>query len=312
MSRVVALMLVATAAVIAAGQTPPQQSPQQVFRAGADVVPVYVSVMGRDGRQIAGLKQADFTVLDGGKPQPIAFFSDARHPFAAALVVDTTFSMQLTAGMNRQLSVARALVEALDADDQASLGSLSRPLVELSADKTRLLQILRRPGVAVAQDFNNLGVEIESQRGLQWAISSLSLHEGRRIVIMFTDGQSRPNGMTVADPMFAYQDPAQLAVQLVGRADQADVSVHAIAFDDTMVEEQFLTAFASTGGGASLIARDANLPAVAREFVDELHHEYLIGFVPARFDGKSHKIEIKVNRSGARVRARKTYFAPTR
>ena len=85
-----------------------------------------------------------------------------------------------------------------------------------------------------------------------------------------------------------------------------------IAFDDSMVSEGFLTTFASSGGGASLIARDANLTAVAKDFVDELHHEYLIGFVPARFDGKSHKIQVKVNKPGVRVRARASYFAPKR
>jgi hypothetical protein len=106
---------------------------------------VYVSVTGRDGRQMAGLQPADFTVLDGGKRQPIVFFSAERHPFAVAFVLDTTFSMVLGSGMVRQVDTARALVEALDPDDQASLGSLGRPLVELSADKINLSRLLRRP-----------------------------------------------------------------------------------------------------------------------------------------------------------------------
>ncbi len=302
MSRVVAAVVVAFASVA-------QQAPApQVFRSGTDMVPVYVSVTGRDGRQIAGLQQGDFTVLDGGKRQPIAFFSAERHPFAVALVLDSTFSMLMGSGLAKQVNTARALAEALDRDDQIALGSLTRPLRELSEDKMEVSRLFRRP--AIAADVARLSGEAGSQEGLAWAISDLSLYEGRRIVILFTDGQSRPSGAAVSAPWFEHQDPAQLAGQLVSQAERADVSIHVIAFDDTMVEELFLSAFASTGGGASLIARDANLKAVAKEFVDELHHEYLLGFVPTQFDGKSHKIEITVNRSGAKVRARKSYFAP--
>jgi len=306
------LMAACLAAGVAAAQTPTPAPPSQVFHSGTDMVPVYVSVTGRDGRQIAGLQQGDFTILDGGKRQPIVFFSAARHPIAVALVLDSTFSMLLGAGLAKQADTGRALAEALDRDDQLALGSLTRPIRELSEDKLEVSRLLRRPPNFIAADVLRKGGEADAREGLDWAVSALSLYDGRRIVILFSDGQSRSSGMTVSDPMFEYQEPAQLAAQLVKQAERADVSIHLIAFDDTMVEELFLLAFASTGGGASLIARDANLTTVAREFVDELHHEYLLGFIPAQFDGKSHKIEIKVNRSGATVRARKSYVAPKR
>ena len=43
---------------------------------------------------------------------------------------------------------------------------------------------------------------------------------------------------------------------------------------------------------------------------DELHHQYTLGFVPTRRDGKIGKIEVRVNRPGMKVWARKTYLAP--
>ena len=41
----------------------------------------------------------------------------------------------------------------------------------------------------------------------------------------------------------------------------------------------------------------------------ELRSQYLIGFAPAALDGKVHKLEVRVNRPGMTVRARKSYLA---
>lgn len=61
----------------------PQQTPQTVFRAGVDIVHLDVSVLDRDRRPVRGLTQADFTVLEDGKPQPIVAFASIDVPDAA-------------------------------------------------------------------------------------------------------------------------------------------------------------------------------------------------------------------------------------
>ena len=48
----------------------------------------------------------------------------------------------------------------------------------------------------------------------------------------------------------------------------------------------------------------------ASDGADELHHQYLLGFVPQKLDGKLHDLTVKVNKSGYTVRARKRYLAP--
>ncbi len=54
-------------------QEPPQQPPP-TFRAGVDVVQVDVSVLDKNRRPVRNLTAADFTVLEDGKPRPIAAF----------------------------------------------------------------------------------------------------------------------------------------------------------------------------------------------------------------------------------------------
>jgi hypothetical protein len=41
----------------------------------------------------------------------------------------------------------------------------------------------------------------------------------------------------------------------------------------------------------------------------ELRSQYLIGFAPVLLDNKVHKLEVRVNKPGMTVRARRSYLA---
>ena len=43
--------------------------------------------------------------------------------------------------------------------------------------------------------------------------------------------------------------------------------------------------------------------------VDQLHHQYALGFTPAVLDGKMHALEVRLTGAGMTVRARKSYLA---
>jgi VWFA-related protein len=55
------------------GGAPQAQMPQ--FRSGIDIVHLDVSVLDRNRTPVRGLKPADFTILENGKPRPISVFS---------------------------------------------------------------------------------------------------------------------------------------------------------------------------------------------------------------------------------------------
>jgi hypothetical protein len=46
--------------------------------------------------------------------------------------------------------------------------------------------------------------------------------------------------------------------------------------------------------------------------MEELHRQYVLGFVPQTFDGKEHQLDVRVKRSGVTIRARKSYVAQKR
>ena len=84
MSRAL-FIVVGVAAVIGtlgAQNPPPQQAPpiqeipaRPVFKSGTNVVPIDVRALDSRGRPVTDLTQADFTVLENGKPQKIEFFA---------------------------------------------------------------------------------------------------------------------------------------------------------------------------------------------------------------------------------------------
>ena len=50
-------------------------TPQASFRGGIDLIQVDVSVLAKDGHPVRGLTQSDFTILEDGRPRPVASFA---------------------------------------------------------------------------------------------------------------------------------------------------------------------------------------------------------------------------------------------
>ncbi|HEX6190656.1 MAG TPA: hypothetical protein VFZ40_21575, partial [Pyrinomonadaceae bacterium] len=78
----------------AAEPTVEELSEGDVLRVDTTLVTVPVSVLDRQGRFIPNLKREDFTLLENGNEQSIAFFETAEKPFTVALLLDTSASTQ--------------------------------------------------------------------------------------------------------------------------------------------------------------------------------------------------------------------------
>lgn len=71
-----------------------------------------------------------------------------------------------------------------------------------------------------------------------------------------------------------------------------------------------LANLAYEGGGGYLEIHDGDdLGAAFTQIVDELHHQYLLGFQIDRLDGHRHRLEVRTRDAKARVWARQSYIA---
>src|SRR5258707_5299793 len=79
--RAATCVFVCLAGLSIAGRAQPLVfQPQATLQSGVDVVQVDVSVLDKDRRPVRGLAQANFTILEDGKPRPIVAFSAVDLP----------------------------------------------------------------------------------------------------------------------------------------------------------------------------------------------------------------------------------------
>jgi VWFA-related protein len=173
----------AVAGLIAAPVDVDQQPP---FKSGAKTVAVYATVTDGQGRLVPDLAREDFEIYDNGKLQPLTIFSNEIQPITVVVMLDRSGSMQ---GNFRLVQAAgEAFVGRLIAGDKARIGSFSTRVQidpeDFTSDPNELVRILRtglqEPGPTPLWNAADA------------AITSLLPQEGRRVVLLFTDGADNP------------------------------------------------------------------------------------------------------------------------
>jgi Ca-activated chloride channel family protein len=319
MAMVVGVLLLA----MAAAQEPakPQES---VFRSATRAVAVYATVSDAQGRLVPDLTQDDFEVYDEGKRQTITVFENGSQPITVVLLLDRSGSM--VGNFNLVRSGAEQFVAALRPGDKARIGSFAGRIQldprDFTTSKRDMIAILRtelqEAGPTPLWNAVNVG------------ITALLHQDGRRVVLVFTDGVDRPDGnnnISFKDVArnAAREDVMVYAIGLAGRIGYGRRrgggtggfgagSVTAGRTAGPPVEmskpDPGLPKIATeTGGGYFELTSANNMSATFIRIADELHRQYALAFTPTTFDGKTHKLEIKVRRPELTVRARKSYVA---
>ncbi|HYE86947.1 MAG TPA: VWA domain-containing protein [Vicinamibacterales bacterium] len=274
-----------------------QQPDQPVFRSSVRTVPIYATVIDSSGRLVPELEQSDFTVLDNGKPAEMVLFSNESQPFTAVVMLDTSASM--TANLKLLNRAAEQFLLRLLPVDKAQVGAFN--------DKIQLSGEFTNDRDALIGALNDLyfGNPTRLNDAIATSLDALQGIDGRRVILVFTDGEdtsSRIGFKTVQE-----------------RARDEEVMVYSIGLESEYFNgmrvvrsrpSRDLRKIADeTGGGYFELTKTADLAPTFTRVAQELRSQYLIGFAPASLDGKVHKLEVKVNRPGMTVRARKSYLA---
>lgn len=305
MGRRFSLVLLLIAAASPVAGTPQQHT----FRAGADNVPVFVTVTDRSGRLLTDLGKSDFHVFDNGKEQSIVVFDNSPQPIRVIVLVDVSGSMAGNLGLLR--SAGRQLIAHLGPDDRARVGTLGESIdisPTFTRDEGELFASL--PQLIPEHAPTPLWLALDK------AIHELAAADGRPVVLVMSDGKD-------SGPQFKQKWITQMDV--IDHANQNDVMIYGVGVRSRMntrfggdlrgamiesLPDPGLGKVAEESGGGyfELRSRD-DLGAAFGQVLDELHHQYLIGFTPDKHDGKEHKIDVKVASKEAKVRARRAYRA---
>ena len=270
-----------------------QQPQGPVFKAGTQVVSLFVTVADAQKRLVPDLNKEDFEVFDNDKPQALTYFDNSIHPITVVVMLDTSGSMTLTIDLLKR--AAEQFLIRLLPDDKAKVGTFNDK-VQISArfsnNRDQLISAVKD------LDYGN-GTRL-------WDAVAMSLDElkgidGRKVILVFTDGDDTASKVGLGS--------------MIDRARAEEVMVYAIGLESQFMNQRTkpdggLRKIADeTGGGYFELKKTADLAPTFTKVASELHSQYVIGFSPTQLDNRVHKLMVKMKPTGLTARARKSYLA---
>jgi VWFA-related protein len=286
-----------------AGVTAGAQQQPPTFKTTTQTVPLFATVTDATGRLIPDLTKEDFEIFDNNKSREVTLFVNDVQFIKVVVMLDESGSM--VNNIARVKDGAEQFLLRLLPEDRARVGSFEDKIIassEFTNNRDELVRFMREE-----LQYGN-GTRLWD--AVDFSMSALSGLEGRRVVLVFTDGGDDPGpGKHVS-----YNT-------VLKRAQVEGFMVYAIGFhsrcrcgaEGRMVETDpdpsLKKIAAESGGGYFELKEGADLSATFTRVAQELHSQYVIGFTPESLDGKLHTLQVRVKRPGMTARVRRSYIA---
>ncbi len=281
-------------------QAPRLGGQQPLFRSGTQLVDLYVTVTDDDGRLVPDLVEDDFAIFDEGQPQEIALFENEVRPITVVVMLDTSIST--TNVLHLIKAGAEQFLIRMLPDDRARIGAFNDKVSidppEFIGDRDDLISKL---------EYLDFGNQTKLFDALSTSLDALVNVEGRRVVLVLTDGEDSASDLGWRD--------------VLERAVAEDVMIYAIGleaeyfdgvrFRRTSPDRSLRRLAEETGGGYFELEATDQLGPTFTRVSQELHSQYVIGFEPPVSDGLTHRVDVRLGRRGMEARARRSYVAPT-
>lgn len=289
--------IVAAWSIALAGSLSIPTAQQPTFKAGTQVVSLFVTVADAQRRLVPDLAKDDFDVFDNDKPQPIIYFDNQIQPVTVITMLDTSGSM--TGSISLLKAAAEQFLIRLLPEDKGRVGAFNDK-IQFSARFTNNRDEL----ISDVKDLD-YGNGTRLWDAVAASLDELKGIEGRRVILIFTDGddtESRARLGTVID-----------------RARAEEVMVYAIGLESNFFNGQRMIRSKpdgglrkiadETGGGYFELQKTSDLAPTFTRVAQELHSQYVLGFTPTQLDNRVHKLTVRVKPPGMTARARRSYLA---
>ena len=256
-----------------------------------DIVQVTVTVTNDRGEFVAGLPKSAFHVFEDGKPQEITYFAAEDVPLELVVAVDVSGSM--TPAMPKLRESVKAFLGAVPARHRLTLlgfndtvFALTRRPTDPPEERIRAVDRLAPWGATALYDVIIGGVE------------TLGMRAGRKALIVFSDGEDQGSHVTI-DQVEQRLQASDVTLYMIGQG--RGLSVDRLR----KVMERLSN---PTGGRVFAMASIDELSGAFDTLLEELSHQYLIGYAPPgdNRDGKYHAITVRVD-GHKNIRARQGY-----
>lgn len=256
------------------------------------------TVAGANG-PVVDLTRDDLVVLEDGVAQKVDTFQEAVAPVSVVLALDSSGSM--TRAADGVKAAARSFVESLRPED--ALGVL------LFSDTSSFAHDLtkdRKQSMAAIDAYSARG-GTALYDGLTDALLRLKRTEGRKVVVLLSDGRDEdnpgigPGSARTQDDVFAALKELEAVIYPIGLGPRVDRAL--------------LDRLAAESGGVAHFPEDvSHLRDDYARIVEDLRRRYVVSYTStnAERDGSWRAVHIETHQPEATVRSRGGYFAPER
>jgi len=344
--RTITLLCCLTAATVlwtAPAKSPSSENSKETstIRVNVEMISMPVVVTDRTGRHIADLKQEDFQIFEDGVPQEISGFASTDEPIEVAILLDTSGSTELKLASIQNAAID--FVHQLHPDDEVAVLSfaqeaklqsdftIDRDKNEYGIKKTRpggctaayeavwlaledvLKPIRERKALVIFSD----GVDTCSSKASRKETLDLSKETRATIYSVYYDTErdqqktQRRNstGYPGQNPPIVF-NPIPPIIGIPGSIPGTTTGGTGSSPEDYMRGNAYLKDLAENSGGG-LFEGNTDLNAAFSAIAKELASQYSIGYYSTNtmHDGKFHKVQIKLKKSGLVARTKKGYYA---
>jgi len=327
-------------------QQAPQQQPPPIFRGGANIVRVDVTVTNRRGEPATGLTRDDFVVTEDGVPQTIDSFELVHatgEPTDDRLLEIYTTSQAATEAARDDVRLFLIFWDEYHIDQFIPATRARQVLtdfVRTGFGPTDLVAIMDQLTIVEAVRFTRDRLELANQiHGLKGRLGILvpvrsaveeaqlqsrdigrlrnevttsALNAAAAFLGNFRDGRKALLFVSQGVPIVGRNDETDQYKAIVRTANTNNTAIYTLdPSSDVGRRPDSLVALAEETGGRPFVGSnrpDLQLP----QMVLDSSAYYLLGYrSPAPTDGKFHRIKVRTNKEGYEIRARSGYFAPS-
>lgn len=282
-----------------------QKSDDDAVRLHSDLVVVNLIVTDAKGQYAHGLGEKDFTILEDDRAQPINSFFSEEAPFAAAILIDTSGSMDYKFSLAR--AAAASFVDHIRDNDQVAVYGFNNE-IKLFQDFTDLRDISEYIWDAKAENMTRM------YDCLFEALTALEKRsEKRKALLVISDGCDTTSHKATFDAVIkkALANGVTIySVDLIEDNARMGSGSGTLELRRGMAE---LKEFADKTGGRYIHSPQGDkLEEEFTNVVDELRNQYTLTYYPtnSKRDGRWRRLGVGVTRPALTTRTRRGYWAP--
>ncbi len=269
---------------------------------------LYVTVTDRSGARVLDLGVEDFDVLDGRNRQEVVTFARGDIPFTAMVLVDASISM---AGekLRSALLGAKAFFAGMRALDEGRLLVFSDRILH-TTPFTTFPEVL---SAGLGNVRTRGGTALNDH--LYLALKELEERQGRRVVLLLSDGVDSHSVLETADVLRVARRSQALVYWLrlpYGRGELApDLSTPWRDVRGYRREREILErTVAESGGRIRILSSIEEISPAFTGILEELRDQYVLGYYPsvARHDKSWRQVRVRLRRPRLGIRCREGYF----